>query len=891
MINASKEFRNLINKGVKVVNYADITLKDGTVLNLGPSDFSVGGFSMTDKTSNGKFEIGTAIAKTINVTIANHTNKFSAYDFYKSIIYMYVAVEKEDGTVLKERKGKYYVINPTAPGDTIKLSGVDSMYLFDKPYNTKKAFPATLQSILADCCTNCGVNIGFGEFDNWNFEVMNPPKEGTYRQVVSWVAQIAGCQARISNNDYLELVWYDTSSLEKVNIDGGNYFVYDNGNVIDGGNFTTYESDLIIDGGNFTDYAPPNVTKIKPPTVSTDNVVISGVRVEYDKKEVLIGSEDYLINVKDNPFVADKENEVCQHLADKLIGVSFRPLFCQMVNNPLFEPFDSCYVYDRKGNVYFTLINSVTYTISGFTTLSCNAEDPIRNETSYVSESAKAVVQARREASELANQAQIAAEKNAEAKAAELASKAATEAYEEAEKKAQQLAAAAQQASGEEAARLADAAREAAEEAAQLKANAAKAEAIAEAAIEASELANQALEEAKRYSDGNLTLYDKAVQNMNLLAANSMGLYRETEIQSDGSAIYYMSNRPITKSSTGVCSFESGSVVYKMTGDGFFVSEDGGLSYTAGFDSEGNAIVNVLSAIGITFDWAKGGTISLGGDNNINGSMVVYDAENNIVGRFNKDGLWAENGYFKGTIESTDATITGGTIHIETSIEEEDSIVIKYQNKTTSIFPDLIELNANIYQTNSALTKLKSGSVEIKNSAGTITRIESSTATFGGTVNITSSLTVLNVDATLKVKAGSLEGTTASISILDCTTIECKNISCESQIECGSLKINGSVTLNNALQNLTVAGNAIFNKSVSITGMSTSIVFTVDCATNLNGNCSICNGVTDKLSFFGGTGNSKQTVSTITTPSTATTTTNATKINEIINALKKYNLL
>lgn len=585
MINASQEFKNLIKKGVKIVNYADITLRDGTVLNLEPSDFSVGGFSMTDKTSNGKFEIGTAIAKTISATIANHTNKFSAYDFYKSIIYMYVAVEKEDGTVLKERKGKYYVINPVTPNDTIKLSGVDSMCLFDKPYNANTAFPATLQTILSDCCLDCGVNIGFGEFDNWNFVVMNKPEDCTYRQVVSWVAQIAGCHARINNNDYLELVWYDTSSLEKVNIDGGNYFVYENDNIIDGGDFTTYESDLIIDGGNFTDYSPPNITKIKPPTVSTDNVVITGVKVEYNKKEVLLGNEDYLIIVKDNPFVSGKENEVCQYLANRLIGLSFRPLSCQMVNNPLFEPFDSCYVYDRKGNEYFTLFNSVNYTISGFTTLSCNAEDSVRNESSYISESAKAVVQ------------------------------------------------------------------------------------------------------AKRNTEKQISTYDKAVQNMNALASNAMGLYRDSEIQTDGSVIYYMSNRPITKNDNGICSFETNSVVYKMTGDGFFASTDGGLTYTSGFDSEGNAIVNVLSAIGITFDWARGGTLSLGGDNNINGSMVVYDAEGNIVGKFNKNGLWAENGYFKGVIDSTSAVITGGSINIETNSETSDSIKLRYGTSQNALSP------------------------------------------------------------------------------------------------------------------------------------------------------------------------------------------------------------
>lgn len=639
MMNVSSEFRSLVKNGVKLVNYADITLKDGTVLNLGPSDFSVGGFSMTDKTSNGKFEIGTAIAKTITVTIANHTNKFSAYDFYKAIIYMYIAVEKADGTVLKERKGKYYVINPTTPGDTIKLSGVDSMYLFDKPFNSDLPFPATLQTLLSTCCTDCGVNIGFGQFANWNFEVKSRPEDCTYREIVSWVAQIAGYNARISNNDYLELVWYETSLFDIDSVDGGNFIIYKESENYDGGDFSFNTGD-VLDGGNFTDPRAENVTRVKSLSVSTDDVIITGVKVEFDNVVALAGTEGYVISIKNNPLTESKEQEIADMLFARVGGLRTRPMSCQIPNNPLLEPFDVCVVYDRKGNGYNALINNVTFSISGFTTIACNADDPVRNESSYTSEAAKAVVQARREASELSNQAQIAAEKNAEAKAAELASKAATEAYEKAEEKAQQLAEAAQQASGEEAARLAEAAREAAEEAAQLKAESAKAEAIAEAAREAAELANQALEEAKRYSDENLTMYDRAVQNMNLLAANAMGLYRESETQSDGSVIYYMSNRPIIKNENGICEFEVNSVVYKMTGDGFFVSEDGGLSYTSGFDANGNAVVNVLSAIGITFDWARGGTISLGGFDNMNGVIKMYDKDGNQVG------YWSNNEFY-----------------------------------------------------------------------------------------------------------------------------------------------------------------------------------------------------------------------------------------------------
>jgi hypothetical protein len=46
-----------------------------------------------------------------------------------------------------------------------------------------------------------------------------------------------------------------------------------------------------------------------------------------------------------------------------------------------------------------------------------------------------------------------------------------------------------------------------------------------------------------------------------------------------------------------------------------------------------------------------------------------------------------------------------------------------------------------------------------------------------------------------------------------------------------------------------------------------------------------------KVGFFGSEGSLKKTISTITTPSSSTAYNNATKINEIINALKAYNLI
>ena len=67
--------------------------------------------------------------------------------------------------------------------------------------------------------------------------------------------------------------------------------------------------------------------------------------------------------------------------------------------------------------------------------------------------------------------------------------------------------------------------------------------------------------------------------------------------------------------------------------------------------------------------------------------------------------------------------------------------------------------------------------------------------------------------------------------------------------------------------------------------------FSVSGGTSLKGSVKIGGGTSNPVGFFGSNGSGKKTVNTITLPSSATTSSNATKINEIINALKAYNLL
>ena len=145
-----------------------------------------------------------------------------------------------------------------------------------------------------------------------------------------------------------------------------------------------------------------------------------------------------------------------------------------------------------------------------------------------------------------------------------------------------------------------------------------------------SKVVQAAVAEARIVAGQVVSNYDLAVQMMNSLAVNAMGGYEDYEDLGTGGRVWYLSNMPITKNpTTGVCSFEPGSIVYKKSGSGFFVSRDGGQTWVNGYDmSTGELVVNVLDAIGINFDWARGGTLTLGGYGNGNGVLSILNSSN-----------------------------------------------------------------------------------------------------------------------------------------------------------------------------------------------------------------------------------------------------------------------
>lgn len=145
----------------------------------------------------------------------------------------------------------------------------------------------------------------------------------------------------------------------------------------------------------------------------------------------------------------------------------------------------------------------------------------------------------------------------------------------------------------------------------------------------------KAIVQARKVAQIQLSAYDKQMQLLTQLMSQSLGLFKTEQKQEDGSIIYIMHNK---------ADLNSSNIQWKMTANGMAVSSDYGKTWNAGVDKDGNAIFNIMSAIGINFDWAHGGTLTLGGENNVNGKQYVKDANGKILIALDNRGITLADG-------------------------------------------------------------------------------------------------------------------------------------------------------------------------------------------------------------------------------------------------------
>lgn len=355
MIDTSAAYKEAIKKNRILHHEAKIEFSDETVLT--PQDQDLYTFKISENTSNEKtFDVGSAIAKQLDLKINNIDGEYSKHKFSGAKITARVGLEISGKTEWL-KKGVFYADPGKTSGDTISVTAVDGMTKFDVSYSKSRlSYPATLGDIVRDACSVCGITMSteIASFEKSDFVITSRPEDSslTFRNILQFVGEIACLNFKMSADDQLTASWYDTDLLE---------------------------SEVAEDVVKIEHYSG---------TIETDDVVITGVKVteesvsdsdteEKKETEYIYGSTGYVLEIRENKLIQEGNGAfVAEYVGRKVNGITFRPVSIHTQGDPSIEAGDIAVITDRKGNKYKTILTGVTYTAKAQQDLICGAESP-----------------------------------------------------------------------------------------------------------------------------------------------------------------------------------------------------------------------------------------------------------------------------------------------------------------------------------------------------------------------------------------------------------------------------------------------------------------------------------------------------------------------------------
>lgn len=385
MRNLSTEFKEQQNSGNRnYLKYADFTFTDGSALSITDKDLWSNGFKFEDAVSqSGSFDIGAAIVNKLTLQINNFSGKYTDYIWDGARVVCHIGLELSTG-IEKIRICTMTVTDaPYQNTAIISLACEDSMRLFDRDYSDSKlSYPATRLQIIQDACEVCGVTLQSTRFDNDDLIIQNRPDDSsiTFRQVIAWIAQM-GCQwaktdayGRLCLDWYknevpddfynkAEVPWKDIEGKDILDTTGAQIItVMQKGiTAIDTNGFTPWLYDVEITGVKVTEYVEN----------SSQN----------EAKTYQSGKSDYVIEISDNKLIQEGSGEkVCQIIADRCVGLKFRPFTTGALTNIAWEAGDTIAISDRNGKQYKSFLTSVTLNPGAFEQLECSAKSVSRNK-------------------------------------------------------------------------------------------------------------------------------------------------------------------------------------------------------------------------------------------------------------------------------------------------------------------------------------------------------------------------------------------------------------------------------------------------------------------------------------------------------------------------------
>jgi hypothetical protein len=392
LINASNTFKEKLQDGEQVIEIVEITFADGTTKTL-ENEIMIGNNDFSDCAESSSFPVGATVCKTMKLELDNTEGQWKDYNFYQAKVHAYLKLQTSvaepssesiwmndfyepildtDGNIIvlsraasEDRyetidKGVYTITTPEQYGEILSFTALDDMYKTNAKYYSALTLPQPIMALVRDACESLNIPMGFSSMAHGNVIVTALPDNMTFRQLIGWAAMLETANARIDNRGYLQFIKWNFGAVE-------------NGSLVP---------------FKLEDY-------VSSPTLSSDDIVITGIRVKNKESESLFGTAGYVLELENNLLSDSDLGTVAAWIGGDLVGAKFRNLQGDLIYNPLLEFGDMAYSFDRNGNKYLTPITDVSSPLNGITTVKTQADDPIRNSSTYMSEATKALVEAR----------------------------------------------------------------------------------------------------------------------------------------------------------------------------------------------------------------------------------------------------------------------------------------------------------------------------------------------------------------------------------------------------------------------------------------------------------------------------------------------------------------
>lgn len=437
MINVSDTFKQKLQDGERVWQEVEITFPDGTVKTV-KNEIMGENCTFSDCAESSGFPIGCVVCKSMTLELDNTSDQWKNYNFYMAKVHAYLKMQtsvaslaatdklldenydpildQSGGAILATKaatedrvetidKGIYTITTPEQYGEILSFTALDDMYKTNATYISHLVLPQSIETLVRDACETLGIPSEVS-MAHGNLIVSEIPENMTFRQLFGWAAMLETANARLDSRGYLRFIRWDFSNVQEdynAVVDADGNVTFKGGASIDSESFISPTGNWTIDSDGFLtliESAADTSEKLKDfftsPTVSSDDIVITGIKLKNRENEAMYGSTGYVLELE-NDLVADSDlDTVAAQIGDSIIGAKFRNMSGELVYNPLIEFGDMAYTYDRKWNRYITPLTDVSCSVNGKTTVKTQADDPIRGQSKFQSESTKAIVEARR---------------------------------------------------------------------------------------------------------------------------------------------------------------------------------------------------------------------------------------------------------------------------------------------------------------------------------------------------------------------------------------------------------------------------------------------------------------------------------------------------------------